>query len=113
MERSPRTRSYAVSTMVLLASTGRGVARAATQLGTREWSVAETLAERDVRCLAADPVHPCIVYAGTQGDGVLRSDDASETWRPSGLAGRIVSWLAVGRPSPATGDAGNKPALLH
>jgi photosystem II stability/assembly factor-like uncharacterized protein len=102
-----------VSTTVLLASTGRGVARAATQQGTREWSVAETLAERDVRCLAADPVHPCIVYAGTQGDGVLRSDDAGETWRPSGLAGRIVKSLAVSRTSPGTVYAGTKPALLY
>jgi hypothetical protein len=60
-----------VSTTVLLATTGRGVARAATQQGDREWSVDVTLADQDVRYLAADPVHPHIVYAGTQGAGVF------------------------------------------
>lgn len=101
-----------MSTTVLLATTGRGVARAATQHGDRQWSVDVTLANRDVRCLAADPMHPRIVYAGTQGAGVLRSDDGGLTWQPSGLSGHIVKALAVSRTAPQTVYAGTKPALV-
>lgn len=101
-----------MSTTVLLAPTGRSVARAATQPGDREWSVDMALADQDVRCLAADPVHPRIVYAGTQGAGVLRSDNGGKTWRPSGLAEHMVKSLAVSRTAPDTIYAGTKPALL-
>lgn len=98
---------------VLLATTGRGVARAATPRVERAWSVDVTLADHDVRCLASDPRHPQTVYAGTQGAGVLRSDDAGQTWRPSGLAGHIVKSLAVSRVAPDTVYAGTKPARVY
>lgn len=101
-----------MNTTVLLATTGHGVARATTHRGEREWSVDMTLADRDVRCLAADPMRPRIVYAGTQGTGVLRSDDGGLTWQPSGLAGSIVKSLAVSGVAPETVSAGTKPARV-
>lgn len=59
------------------------------------WQVAFPLTGQDLRCLAADPRHPEILYAGTQGQGVLCSQDAGQTWHPAGLAGRIVKSMAV------------------
>src|SRR6266508_193281 len=63
----------------------------------------------DVRCMAADARAEQNVYAGTQGDGVLRSDDAGRTWRRSGLEGWVVKSLtisaAVPRADPAAGPA--------
>ena len=76
-----------MSQTVLLAITDHGVARAVTQTTDDTWSVESCLANQDIRCLAADPVRPNIVYAGGQGAGVLRSDDAGQTWRVAGLVG--------------------------
>jgi photosystem II stability/assembly factor-like uncharacterized protein len=59
------------------------------------WQVAFPLTGQDLRCLTADPRYPHILYAGMQGQGVLRSQDAGQTWQPAGLAGRIVKSLAV------------------
>jgi photosystem II stability/assembly factor-like uncharacterized protein len=82
------------------------------QNGETTWSVDLSLADQDIRCLAADPMRPRIVYAGTQGAGVFRSDDGGLTWQPSGLAGHIVKSLAVSRVAPETVYAGTKPALV-
>jgi photosystem II stability/assembly factor-like uncharacterized protein len=98
--------------MTLLATTGHGVARATARQIDGPWSVETSLADQNVRCLAADPLNPDTVYAGTQGGGVLRSDDAGQTWRVAGLAGRIVKSLAVSRSTPGTLYAGTKPALI-
>ncbi len=70
----------------LIAATWPGIARAE-RAANGGWTVEHLLAERDVRCLAADPLDPAVVYVGTQGDGVLRSDDRGRTWRPAGMAG--------------------------
>jgi hypothetical protein len=67
---------------------------------------------QDVRCLAADPLNPNVAHAGTQGNGMLRSDDRGMTWQPSGLAGKIVKALAVSPHEPGTIYAGTKPALI-
>ena len=96
---------------VFIATTGNGLARASCAADDR-WSVEFLLADRDVRCLASDPLDPEAVYAGTQGGGVLRSDDRGETWRPAGLDGRIVNSLAVSRSEPGVVYAGTKPARL-
>jgi photosystem II stability/assembly factor-like uncharacterized protein len=94
-----------------LATTGHGLARA-TRVLNDEWQVESPLTDQDIRCLAADPSHSTMVYAGTQGNGVLRSNDAGKTWQPIGLAGQIVKALAISRTQPGTIYAGTKPALL-
>src|SRR5262249_17796843 len=63
-------------------------------------------------CLASDPHRSGVVYAGTQGSGVLRSDDQGKTWRPAGLDRQIVKALAVSRTEPGIIYAGTKPALV-
>lgn len=96
---------------VFLATTGPGLARAR-RIGD-DWSVDFLLDDEDARCLAADPLDPNVVYVGTQGHGLWRSDDGGGTWRRAGLAGQIVKAVAVSRSSPGTVYAGTKPALLY
>jgi hypothetical protein len=98
-----------MSQLVFLATTGSGIARAK-QNGKGEWSLDAPLQDTDARCLAGDPLDPKIIYAGTQGEGVLRSDDYGDTWRPAGLAGQVVKSLAVSPHEPGTIFAGTKPA---
>ena len=96
---------------VFISAAERGITRA-TLGNDGQWSVAELLADRDVSCLAVDGQNPGIVFAGTQGQGVLRSDDAGQTWRPSGMDGWIIKSLAVNLHNPNIVYAGTKPALM-
>lgn len=100
-----------VNAKVFIATTGNGLARAA-RSPDNGWRVEFLLTEQDVRCLASDPLNPQVVYVGTQGGGVLRSDDRGRTWHQEGLDGHIVKSLAVSRVEPGTVYAGTKPALL-
>ena len=95
----------------IVAASGGGITRAECGPGG-EWLVENPLKGQDVRCLAADPHNPDVVYAGTQGNGVLRSDDRGRTWRPAGMEGHVVKSIAV---SPAQSDlvfAGTKPPAV-
>jgi len=100
-----------MSMNTFLATTSQGLARAS-QSASGEWSVEFLLSDQDISCLAADPLNPNVLYAGTQGSGVLRSDDGGKTWQSIGLAGQIVKALSVSRTQPGTVYAGTKPALL-
>jgi hypothetical protein len=94
-----------------LATTGNGLARAShSENGT--WQVEQLLPGQDVRCLAVDPLNRSIVYAGTQGNGVLRSDDGGRTWRQAGMEGQIVKSLAASPTEPGVVYAGTKPAFV-
>lgn len=104
---------------IFIATTGKGLARAARE-ANGDWSVEFLIEDQDVRCLAADPLDPNVIYAGTQGNGVLRSNDRGRTWKPAGLPGQIVKALAVSRTErglskaegPGTVYAGTKPATM-
>ena len=96
---------------IILATNGKGLSRAERQ--SQQWSVEYLLEKLDVRCLAADPNNPQRVYAGTQGDGLLCSEDSGRTWRPCGLEGQIVKAIAVSPHQPGTIYAGVKPASLY
>ncbi len=100
-----------MSVKTFLTTTGHGLAHASRGKNDA-WSVELLLTEQDVRCLATDPLNPNVLYAGTQGNGVLRSHDGGKTWRSVGLAGQIVKALTVSRTQPGTVYAGTKPALL-
>jgi hypothetical protein len=94
-------------TTVFLATGPAGLARAE----LAEGCVQHVAAGYDVRCVAADPHAAQNAYAGTQGDGVLRSDDAGRTWHRSGLEGRVVKTLVIsalihGRLTPAQSRRG-------
>lgn len=100
-----------MSRQTFLATTGHGLARAS-QHASGEWQVECFLAGQDVRCLAAHRTTPEVVYAGTQGNGVLRSNDGGRTWSAAGLEGQVVKALAVSPTFPDTVYAGTKPARL-
>lgn len=94
-----------------IATTGHGIALA-TQDNRGTWQVERLLLGTDVRCLAVDPLNTKRVYAGTQGAGVLRSDDGGRTWRPSGLGGCKVKAIAASPIHPDLVYAGTKPARM-
>lgn len=94
-----------------LAVNGESVTRSAFN-GKGEWSVETLLADKKVCCLAQDPSEMDVVYAGTNGLGVFRSEDRGQTWTFIGLKGQIIKALAV---SPHDADviyAGLKPAAI-
>jgi hypothetical protein len=93
---------------VYLSTLMPGVARA--ELDGARWKATRVLPKVDVRVLASDPRDSDLVWAGTQGGGVLRSPDAGANWSRAGLEGRIVKALAV---SPGGRIyAGTNPAAL-
>jgi hypothetical protein len=96
-----------------LALANGGVARADRE-ADRQWVVEQVLTGQDVRCLEVDPLNPDVVYAGTQGQGVFRSEDGGRSWRPIGLQGVIVKSLAASPHQPGLVYAGTKsPPLIY
>jgi photosystem II stability/assembly factor-like uncharacterized protein len=93
-----------------IGTTGNGIARAAQDAGG-QWRVEQLLSGSDVRCLAADPLNPGRVYAGTHR-GVIRSDDGGRTWRSSGLRGQVVKAVAASPLRQGVVYAGTRPAYL-
>lgn len=67
--------------------------------------------EEETRCLASS--QGGLILVGTQGNGVLRSDDAGVSWTPSGLDGLIVKSLAISPADPNVVYAGTKPPKLY
>jgi hypothetical protein len=94
-----------------MATTTRGLARALRK-ADGGWFVEFILTDQDVRCLAADPLNPDVIYAGTQGSGILRSNDSGKTWQPAGLSGQAIKALAVSRADPGVVYAGTRPPLV-
>ena len=78
-----------------------------------EWRVETVLDRPSPVSLAADPTRPDVVYAGTQGNGVFRSDDRGRSWAHLGLSGQIVRSLAVSPHDPRVVYAGIKPAAVY
>ena len=78
------------------------------------WTTEVIFPQQDVRCLSADPAGGDIVWAGTQGNGVLKSMDTGRTWFPAGLDDKVVKAMAVSPHDPNHVFAGVKPAgLFH
>ena len=102
-----------MTTKRLLALTSKGVARAQ-RGGDGQWVVERVLTGRDVRCLEVDPLNSDVVYAGTQGQGLFRSEDGGRGWQPAGLDGVIVKSLAASPHQPGILYAGTKsPPLIY
>jgi len=100
-----------MSSHVFITTTGSGIARASAGVGER-WEVERLLGDQEVTCLATDPLDENVVYAGTHGNGVLRSDDKGKTWTHAGLNGKVVKAVAASPKKPGTIYAGTKPALI-
>lgn len=96
---------------IFLTTTARGIGRAVPD-DCGNWTTETHLPDQDVRCLAADPRHPGLVYAGTQGNGLWRSPDYGCSWQSVGLPGQIVKAIAASPHQPGLLYAGLKPASL-
>jgi photosystem II stability/assembly factor-like uncharacterized protein len=71
----------------------------------------------EVQTVAADPLRPELIYCGTFGDGLFRSDDAGATWRRAGhIAHNEIMSLAVSPVERAGGRgvvyAGTEPSAV-
>lgn len=93
---------------VFISTSGNSLTRAECT-ASGQWVVDSVLEGVPVRCLAADPVQRNLVYAGTQGSGVLRSEDRGKTWQPAGMEGHIVKSITVSPAQPGLIFAGTKP----
>ena len=94
-----------------ISTTNKGLSRA-TQDDEGEWVVERFLEGKDVRCLAPDPKDSNVVFAGTNGNGIFRSDDAGLSWRLAGMADKFVRSVTVSPTEPDTIFAGTMPAYL-
>lgn len=71
-----------------IATTGESLARATRSAGGA-WSLETLIQGTRVNCFASHPQAPSVVYAGTQGNGVLRSEDWGKSWQPAGMQGHL------------------------
>ncbi|MFN2524956.1 MAG: WD40/YVTN/BNR-like repeat-containing protein [Actinomycetota bacterium] len=94
-----------MSFSIFVSTTWRGISRA--ELTGGSWQVSRLLKEQETRSLASS--RDGLILVGTQGNGVLRSDDAGVSWAPSGLDGMIVKSLAISPADPRVVYAGTKP----
>jgi hypothetical protein len=100
-----------MNSSLFLATTDSGLARAEQQHYGR-WSVETLLDGQKLRCLAADPLDPDIVYTAVDGQGVLCSGDRGQNWQVAGNPGYDVRSLAISPHQPGTIYAGVRPASV-
>lgn len=74
--------------------------------------VIERPVEAGPTCLAADPFDGARVWCGTDGGGVLRSDDRGVSWRAVGLDGEDVTALQASPAEPDLVWAGTEPSAV-
>jgi photosystem II stability/assembly factor-like uncharacterized protein len=85
----------------------------AKQSNNGEWSTGTAHIGYRSMALALDPHHPDSIYIGTDGNGILKTEDYGKTWIPIGLQGQIVRAIAVSKLQKGTIYAGTKPAALY
>lgn len=77
------------------------------------WQTTKILEDQDVRCLTQDPANEGVIFAGTQGNGILRSEDWGETWQNVGLEGMVIKSIAISAAKPGFMLAGSKPPFVY
>jgi photosystem II stability/assembly factor-like uncharacterized protein len=85
----------------------------AKQAGNRSWSTGTAAIGHRAAALAVDPHRPEVIYVGTDGHGILKTENYGEKWEPVGLHGQTVRSLAISKLQPGTIYAGTKPARLY
>jgi photosystem II stability/assembly factor-like uncharacterized protein len=95
---------------IFLAANGKTLVRAENVQG--EWSVKNFLHGSQINNLVSDPRQPERVFAATQRDGVLISNDSGKHWEGIGLEGIPIKSLAVSPHDSMTIYAGAKPVSL-
>jgi photosystem II stability/assembly factor-like uncharacterized protein len=95
--------------MRLYAATGDSIVRLDEDGGA--WRAETSLEGSSAQCLACDPVHADVVYAGLRSGGVRRSTDGGQTWSDCRLPETEVFSLAVSTANGAV-YAGCEPSRL-
>jgi photosystem II stability/assembly factor-like uncharacterized protein len=93
--------------VTLFVATGDSIACVEPEAG----HVSIALSRSGAQCLALDPLRPGVVYAGSRGHGVWRSQDGGAIWEDCGLPASDVFSVAVS-PADATVYAGCEPSML-
>jgi hypothetical protein len=96
---------------IFLAATGNSLSRA--EFIDGQWQLGEILEGMKINCLVNDPLKSRKVYAGTQNNGILVSDDCGKTWKSIGLQDNPVKSLAINPRNPKMIYAGCKPVSLY
>lgn len=98
--------------MVFLATHWQGITRAEGDERSG-WQVTRLLPKQRINCLAADPFDEQVVYAGSEGEGLLCSQDRGQTWQPLGPLGFSIKSLAPSPHEQGVLYAGMKPASVY
>jgi hypothetical protein len=77
------------------------------------WSTGTAAIGHRATALAVDLHQPESIYVGTDGRGILKTEDYGKSWTPAGMDGQIVRSLAMSKLQPGTIYAGTKPAHLY
>jgi hypothetical protein len=96
---------------VFLATNGSRLARAENN-ASGSWEVEFLLEGTPITCLAMDPCNPNVAYAGTRGNGILRTDNRGKTWQNAGMQNQVVKAIAVSPAKPGLVFAGTKPPAV-
>ncbi|MGD2027232.1 MAG: hypothetical protein PVI99_05390 [Anaerolineales bacterium] len=103
---------------VFLACYNGGISRAEKNQAST-WIIDHALNNLRVTCLTKDPLNSDVVYAGTRGNGIWRSEDKGKTWGHRGLDDQIIMSVAVSPHSSQNNSvgkakvfAGTKSALM-
>ena len=83
-----------------------------------KWQSKGRLERELVQCVAVDSRVKNVIYCGTFGAGVFRSDDAGDRWRPcNALTNQKVMSLAIGESEDTSGPAvvyaGTEPSAIY
>src|SRR5207245_5106647 len=81
----------------------------------QNWFAAKTGVDSPALALAADPTRPWVLYLGSRGGGVYKSDSGSLTWsqKSNGLGSPYVLSVAVDPSTPTAASACSLNGLYH
>lgn len=101
---------------MIFAATGDAIAAVRNRTGG--WEAELRLEGLPTQCVAVDPVEPHVVYCGTFGRGLWRSEDAGRNWQPvgEGIPYAEITAVAVSALERSNGYgvvwAGTEPSAL-
>jgi hypothetical protein len=94
---------------ILVAATGDGIARITHTNGA--WKAELSHTGSGIQCLALDPLHDGVLYAGSHGQGVWKSEDNGSGWHRLDFPQADVFSVAVSA-ADGTVYAGCEPSML-
>ncbi|TAK36879.1 MAG: hypothetical protein EPO21_01105 [Chloroflexota bacterium] len=82
--------------LLLLSMLVLGVPPSTSEAGQGVWTKLGLTGQR-VQSVAVDPINPDVLFAGTNGDGILRSTDRGQSWGDinNGLGNLFVNTIAI------------------